>query len=304
MGDRVLAAAQALGYSVNLLGRALRQKRTFSLGLVVPDLENPFFSALAQQVSRSFSQSAIDVYIYSADNDLQLERMGIQSFLGRQVDGMVLIPCDERESAANVELANASVVTVQLDRIVRSVKTHFVGCDNHRGMRSIAEHVRANGDLERQPVVFIGATPTSSSARERLDAFTRAFPKSRRLLGSFKFAWGQQATRELIKDGVTSATIVTAADIIAMGVMAAAQAEGFKVPDDFRVTGFDDVGVSYLAHPALTTVRQSTDQMMDAIVDIVLTRLGGTDAPVRIFKKFSPQIIVRDSSPAKQAVKP
>jgi LacI family transcriptional regulator len=112
MGDRVLAAAQALGYSVNLLGRALRQKRTFSLGLVVPDLENPFFSALAQQVSRSFSQSAIDVYIYSADNDLRLEKRGIQSFLGRQVDGMVLIPCDERESAANVELANASVVTV------------------------------------------------------------------------------------------------------------------------------------------------------------------------------------------------
>jgi LacI family transcriptional regulator len=171
-------------------------------------------------------------------------------------------------------------------------------------MRSIAEHVRSNADLERQPVVFIGATPTSSSARERLDAFTKAFPNSRRLLGSFKFAWGQQATRELIKDGVTSATIVTAADIIAMGVMAAAQAEGFKVPDDFRVTGFDDVGVSYLAHPALTTVRQSTDQMMDAIVDIVLTRLGGSDAPVRIFKKFSPQIIVRDSSPAKQAMKP
>jgi LacI family transcriptional regulator len=302
MGDRVLAAAQALGYSVNLLGRALRQKRTFSLGLVVPDLENPFFSALAQQVSRSFRQSAIDVYVYSADNNLELEKRGIQSFLGRQVDGIVLIPCDERESAANVELANGSVVTVQLDRIVRSVKTHFVGCDNRRGMRSIVEHIRSNADLERQPVVFIGATPTSSSARERLDAFTEAFPESRRLLGSFRFDWGQQATRELIKDGLRSATIVTAADIIAMGVMAAAQSEGFRVPDDFRVTGFDDVGVSYLAHPPLTTVRQSTDQMMDAIVDIVLTRIAGRDGPVRIFKKFTPKLIIRESSPAEQVL--
>lgn len=295
--DRVLAAAEALAYNVNLLGRALRQKRTFSLGLVVPDLENPFFSALAQQVSRSFGQSAIDVYIYSADNDLRTERRGIQSFLGRQVDGMVVIPCDERKSAANVELANRSVVTVQLDRVVRSVDTHYVGCDNQHGIGLIVEHLHRDADLQRQPVIFVGAAPTSSSAHERLDAFTRAFPESRRLLGSFSFAWGRQATKELIESGVRAATIVTAADIIALGVMAAAQAEGFKVPDDFRVTGFDDFGFSYLAYPPLTTVRQTIDHMMDAIVDIVLSRLAGSDTPDRITRKFTPQLVIRDSSP-------
>ena len=96
--DQVLAAADKLGYRVNLLGRALRLRRTFSLGLVVPDLENPFFSALAQQLSRSFSKSNIDVFIYSADNDIKLELRAIQSFLGRQVDGLVLIPCHEIDS--------------------------------------------------------------------------------------------------------------------------------------------------------------------------------------------------------------
>ncbi len=195
---------------------------------------------------------------------------------------MVLIPCDEKESGPNIELANLSVVTVQLDRFVRSVDTHFVGCDNRHGIGLLVKHIRQDVDLQRQPPVYIGAAPTSSTARERLEAFTKAFPDSRRMLGSFTFDWGQKATKELIKEGVRSATIVTSADIVALGVMAAAQADGFKVPDDFRVTGFDDVGVSFLAHPPLTTVRQSTDQMMDAIVDIVLSRFARSDSPERI----------------------
>lgn len=296
--ERVLEAAEALGYNVNLLGRALRQKRTFSVGLVVPDLENPFFSALAQQVSRSFGQSSIDVYVFSADNDLAMERRGIQSFLGRQVDAMVLIPCDEEESGANIELAHLSTVTVQLDRVVRSADTHFVGCDNQQGIQLVVEHLRRDADLERQPVVFVGAAPTSSTAHERLDAFVTACPGSPRMLGSFSFAWGQRAAQELIRQGTRSATVVTAADIIAMGFMTTAQAEGFRVPADFRVTGFDDVGVSFLAHPPLTTVRQSTDQMMDSIVHIVLSQLSRHDECETVVKKFSPQLVIRDSSPA------
>lgn len=294
--QRVLVSAQALGYSVNLLGRGLRQKRTFSLGLVVPDLENPFFSALAQQVSRSFSRASMDVYTCSADNDLGLERRGIQSFLGRQVDGIVVIPCHEFDSAANVALANESPVAIQLDRMVRSVKTHTVGCDNRHGMKLLVEHVK-EVDLDRQPPIFIGAEATSSTAHERLDAFVKSFPVAPRLLGSFSFDWGQAATTELINNGVATATIVTAADVIALGAIAAVQKHHFRVPDDFRVTGFDDVGVSHLAHPPLTTVRQSVDQMTGSIVDIVTARFADAEPQEQIRMKFKPRLVVRASSP-------
>jgi LacI family transcriptional regulator len=297
--DRVVSAAQELGYSANLLGRALRQGRSFSLGLVVPDLENPFFAALAQQASRSFSRSDIDVYVYSADNDLKLEHRAITSFLGRRVDGLVLIPCDETESAANVRLASRSVVTIQLDRLAMSAKTHYVGCDNRHGMRLVATHVREVADLSRQPPVFIGAHPTSSSAHERLDAFAKAFPSAPRALGSFTFDSGRDVMDGLIRQGLRAATVVAGADIIALGVIASAHAHGFTVPEDFRVTGFDDAGVSFLAHPALTTVRQSVDQMTDTIVDIVRARFDGDDQPGYVVRRFKPTLAVRDSSPAR-----
>jgi LacI family transcriptional regulator len=295
----VETAAKELGYTANLLGRALRQGRSHSIGLLVPDLENPFFATLAQQVSRSFSHSKIDVFVYSADNDLELEHRAVASFLGRRVDGLVLIPCDEIGSATNVRLASQSVVTIQLDRLTKSVETHFVGCDNRHGMRLVTSHVREVADLSRQPVVFVGAHPTSSSARERFDEFVRAFPTARRVLGAFSFEFGRDAMESLIREGLRAATVVTDADIIALGVIASIHSHGFAVPEDFRVTGFDDVGVSFLAQPALTTVRQPVSQMTDTIVEIVLARFGGDDQTGYVVRRFRPTLVVRDSSPAR-----
>lgn len=296
--ERVVAAADELGYSANLLGRALRLGRSHSVGLVVPDLENPFFATLAQQISRSFGRSGIDVFVYSADNSLANEHRAIASFLGRRVDGLVLVPCHEVRSAANVRLANQSVVTIQVDRLAPAVDTHYVGCDNGYGMTLIADHVRQAADLHRQPVVFIGAQPVSSSARERLDTFTAAFPRARKVLGSFTFDFGHQAMGALIDEGLRAATIVTDADVIALGVIAAVHMRGAAVPADFRVTGFDDVGVSFLAQPTLTTVRQPVAEMAETIADIFRSSFEADRNSPSVVRRFKPSLVVRESSPA------
>lgn len=296
--DRVIAAADELGYTANLLGRALRQGRSHSIGLVVPDLENPFFATLAQEVSRSFGRSGVDVYVFSADNDLAAENRGITSFLGRRVDGLVLVPCDELQSAASVRLASQAVVTIQVDRLTPAVETHYVGCDNRYGMHLIVEHVRKAADLDRQPVLFIGARPVSSSAHERLDTFAAAFPSARRVLGSFTFDFGHRAMTTLMDEGLRSATIVTDADVIALGAIAAVHMRGRAVPADFRVTGFDDVGILSFGRPALTTVHQPLRDMTDTIVEIIRSSFEGGGQPDCIVRRFKPSLVVRESSPA------
>jgi len=164
-------------------------------------------------------------------------------------------------------------------------------------MNLLVEHLRAAADLDRQPPVFVGAEATSSTGHERLNAFNEGFSDAPQMLGSFSFTWGQAATAELIRLVVTAATIVTAADVIALGVIAAVHAHGYRVPEDFRVTGFDDVGVSFLAQPPLTTIRQSVDQMTGAIVDIVIAHFSDAETSARVTKKFRPRLIVRESSP-------
>jgi LacI family transcriptional regulator len=295
---RVLQSAHELGYRINLVGRALRQRRTSTVGLIVPDLENPFFSALAHHLTRAFTEPAIDLLVFSADTSLDAEFRGVQSFIGRQVDALVLIPVHEVDSAPSVELASSAVATIQLDRRVPHSGAHYVGVNNSTGMQLIHEHVRAAVDLERQPVVFVGAARTSSSAHERLDGFRAAFGDSAPvLLGRFDSTWGLEAADRLLADGWTSATVVAGADVIALGVLSRLQSAGFSVPADFRVIGFDGVGVSRLAHPTLTTVRQPVEAMSAAIRQLIEDAVAGTTTSPDS-QRIEPELVLGESSPA------
>lgn len=292
---QVLNSVEELGYQVNLVGRALRQKKTATLGLIIPDLENPFFSALAQQISRGFADTATDILVISADNMIDLEIRAVRSFLGRQVDGLVMIPCDEVASTAAVDLASSYVPTVQLDRLVSQAKTPYVGCDNAAGINLIIEHIDANVDEDVQPVIYVGGGGSTSSGRQRLQEFTKLRPTCLVLDGEFTFGWGREAASQILQRGYQSATIVTAADVIALGVTSQLISAGYLIPDHFRVIGFDDAGVSYLAHPTLTTVRQPLDLMTESILNLMLE--ADTSSNHKARRTYAPHMVVRESSP-------
>ena len=294
--ERVLASVDALGYRPNLVGRALRQKKTSTIGLIVPDLENPFFSALTQEVSRRFSKSGTDVLVISADNSLKLELRAVRAFLGRQVDGLVMIPCDEIESGESVHLASTGVSTLQLDRFVDGVDLSFVGCDNTAGMNLVIKHINEFVDEASHPVIIIGGGGSTSSGRERLQELTCHRPSSLVFDGNFSFDWGRQAAAEILSMGIRSGTIVTTADVIALGVTSSLTTIGYAVPKDFRVIGFDDVGVAYLAHPTLTTVSQPLVDMADSIFSFMITNPQSSQLQAR--RIFRPELVVRESSPA------
>jgi LacI family transcriptional regulator len=297
---KVAEAADKLGYRINLVGRTLRRRSSSTVGMIVPDLDNPFFSALAQALSRRFESSGIDLLLFSADSDLAIEQRGVQSFLGRQVDALVIIASHERDSAATIDIASRSVLTIALDRRVPSANARFVGCNNRYGMQLVHEHVAHDVDTRVQPVVFVGGDMDSSSGRERLAGFRHWFgdePDS--LLGSFDVAWGQRAADLLLAEGMTAGTVVAAADVIALGLLNRLQTRGFRVPEDFRVIGFDGIGVSYLAHPTLTTVRQPVEQMSQQILDLVLagTSETPTDRAHPRARTIRPALVLGESSP-------
>ncbi len=299
--ERVIGAAQELGYRVNLVGRALRQQRTATVGLIVPDLENPFFSSLAHHLGRAFLQPGIDLLVFSADGSLEAERRGVQSFLGRQVDALVLIPCHEEESAPSVRLAASAVRTILLDRLVPGSSAHFVGVDNQVGMRLIGAHVKEVVDTARQPVIYVGGETSSSSGHERLDGFRRQFgPEPPALVGVFDYSWGLEAAERLLDDGWRRATIVAGADVIAVGLLSRLQSAGYSVPGDFRIVGFDGIGVARLAHPTLTTVRQPVETMSMSIRKIV-EQAGQQPAASPTLRRHRPRLVIGESSPATTA---
>lgn len=293
MQRRVTEAADQLKYQVNLVGRALRQTRSSTVGLVVPDLANPYFSALTQELSRAFSDPGIDLLVFSADGSLETESRGVASFLGRQVDALVIIPVHEKLSETSVSAAAAAVHTIQLDRRVLGTAASYVGVSNKAGMRLIHEHVTTSIDISAQPVVYVGARPHSSSAHERLDGMRQWFsPEIPTLLGDFSLAWGHEAAAHILAEGWSGATIVTAADVIALGVLAQLLHQGRSVPDEFRVIGFDGIGAAAFAYPSLTTVRQPVEMMARSIRSLI----ESDDSPSSEW--FKPDLLLGATSPA------
>ena len=298
--DRVVRSAAELGYQVNLLGRALRKQRLNVVGLIVPDLGNPFFAALAESLGAVLRAAGFELLISSAGDDVAVEHRAVASFLGQQIRALVVIPCDETASADALALAARRVPTVQFDRRVQEIDVPYVGCDNARGIELIVDHVRGVA-RPGAPIVFVGAGVISSSARERREAFERLMPGAVFLDGNFDIAWGHRAARALLDRGIRSGTIVASADVIALGVQSELQASGRGIPDDFRVIGFDGVGVGGYALPALTTVRQPVEEMSRVILGLIAEEGGAPAAePVLV----APEFVVGESSPAAAGARP
>jgi LacI family transcriptional regulator len=292
--NAVLGAAAELGYQVNLVGRALRKGRTATVGLLVPDLDNPFFSSVAQHLSTAFEGSATDVLVFSTCGDLQVERRGVESCLGRQVDANGINPCNELGSNRCLQPAPRATRTIQLDRQVVAADVHYVGCDNDSGMELITRHIREHVPATTQPVMYIGARTRSSSGHQRFKHFKQDFPEGPTYLGEFDFGWGQDAVDLILADGYTSGTIVAAADIIALGVIARLHVRGYKIPDDFRVIGFDGLGVARFAHPTLTTVRQPVEEIGRTVLELISA--SDRDTQSRTLR-LAPELVLGESSP-------
>ncbi|WP_336660799.1 LacI family DNA-binding transcriptional regulator [Leucobacter sp. USHLN153] len=266
--ERVLRSAEVLGYEVNLLGRALRQQRLNVVGLILPDFSNPFFAAMAEHLGEVFRAAGFELLVSSAGDDLSTERHAVSSFLGQQIQALVIIPKDETESREALEAASRRIPTVQFDRRVATSGVPYVGCDNRAGIELIARHVR-DVTPQGERVVFVGAGVSSSSARERREAFAALMPDALFLDGTFDVEWGHQAARLLLERSERGGTIVASADVIALGLQSELQARGRRIPQDFRVIGFDGIGVTGYALPALTTVRQPIEEMCAAILELI-----------------------------------
>ena len=170
-------------------------------------------------------------------------------------------------------------------------------------MALVAAHIARDVDIESQePVVYVGATPGPSSGHERLSAFQEAFGRCPTLLGSFDAGWGQTAAEQLLDQGTMSGTVVAAADVIALGVLSRLHSLGFRVPEDFRVIGFDGIGVSHLAQPTLTTVRQPVEEISQVILDLVTQGLTeGQRRGEREMIEIEPELVIGESSPASRS---
>jgi len=296
---RVLDAAEELDYSVNPAARALRSDRTSSVGIVVPDLTNPFFTALVDQVERGLRDLRLSLHVCSSAGDVEIERDRVRSLQRSQVEVLVVTPVDHEASGAVLREAASSTPLVMLDQVAADVDSDWVGTDESEGMRLVVDHLVEQGV---RTAAYVGAQPLDSSSIKRHDAVRRhaadrgiELVGGDELLGQFSVEWGVEAARRLADRALPEA-VVCAADVIALGVLQELDARGVSVPDDALVTGYDDIPLSSHPRLSLTTVRQPLAEISARAVALVDDLRGGAADRAPVHEALLPHLVVRSSS--------
>ncbi|UQA97166.1 LacI family DNA-binding transcriptional regulator [Streptomyces halobius] len=298
----VREAAERLGYRPNQVARALRSRSTGTVGLVLPQITNPFFPALVRELEHALHAEGRAVLLADCDDDPATEAARISAFLDRQVDALLVIPVDERHSRDAVARAAARVPLVLLDRGCGPGVADAVAVDNAAGMALVLEHLAATG--RRRPC-FVGADGTASAAVERRTAYEAgagAFGPTapgRVELGDFSVEWGRTAVNRIWPSRPDA--FVCANDLIAVGALQRLRQLGADVPGEVAVTGFDDIPLAGLADPALTTVRQPVAELAAEAAWLLARQPDGGGAGSRRTVRLAPELVVRASSGARGA---
>ncbi len=260
---RVRESAESLGYRANRVARALRRQSTQTVGLVIPDITNPFFPAVVQAIERELRHDGLSLLLCDAGNDVDVEAELVRNLFDHQIDGLLISACDRIASRPAVQLAASRVPVLQIDQQTVA-EVPYVGVDQADAMGQIIGHLRDQGC---QSFAYIGPRPEIPTARERFDAFAdRVKPvdpaaANRTYLGDSSIAWGHEAANRILADGPPPDAIVCANDQAALGALQALREHGVKVPGDVALTGFDDTVLATACEPQLTSVSQPLEEL-------------------------------------------
>lgn len=297
--ESVLAAIAELHYSPSRLARHLRSQSTRTIGLIISDIQNPFFTSLVRGVEDVAYQNGYSILLCNADEDPNKEQLYVEVLRAERVAGAIVACTSETCCPALLE---SYLTWVAVDRRLPGRAVDTVVVDNLAGARQAVQHLL---DLGHRRIGFIGGPETVTTGRERRDGYLAAFagrrlpvPADLLLMGDFKEASGRRLASELLGRSDLPTALFIANNLMTMGALQALQEHAVRIPQDISVVGFDDVPWMSLLQPPLTTVRQPTYQIGKEAAELLFRRLreGPQKPPESII--LQTELIVRGSTAA------
>lgn len=297
---RVLRRAKELHYQMNWVARSLVTRRTYTIGLLLPEFTHPFFAEVARAVAQTVRPHGYHVVISYFEEDPELERSEADSLLARQVDGLIIASAQPARCLDLFHrIQRRDVPFVLLDRPITGLQACFVGADN-----------RAIGILATQHLIDRGCRciahlrgPELGIAGQRLEGYRRALAK-RGLRAQTRYVvagghgddTGYEGMRRLLRVRPMPDGVFCFSDPVAIGAIKAILEAGLKVPHDISVVGAGNVHYSDLLAVPLTTVDQGTCQMGARAAELLLERIGVKRSlrPKKIL--IPPKLVEREST--------
>jgi LacI family transcriptional regulator len=295
---RVQKAAKELDYRPNQMAQGLRLKKSHTIGLVVPDISNPFFASILRSIQNHAHRMGYSCLVCDTEEDLNLEIEHTRLLRDKRVDGLIVMPVGQKSDHLS-SLVKNGVPLVVADRGFEELKVSSVVVDNYRGSYEAVSHLIEHGHSR---IAIIQGLPDTYTARERLRGYKDAlahhgFPVDDCLIvgKDFRKENGYLEAKLLLRMQPRPTAIFTTSDLITLGALQAAYEEGLNIPADISMVAFDDVeGVEYFRCP-ITAVAQPKEAMGETAVGLLVEQLRAQtkSEPKRILLK--PELVIRDS---------
>lgn len=268
--ERVLEAIRVLGYRPNAAARALKLGSTELLGLIVPDITNPYFAELSRAIEKVADERGYALLLANSAGEVGQERKLLRKLISRQIDGLLLASVEPEPDLSAVSSANIPVALLDRGRGMDGVTA--IGVDyrasSREGVRHLIEHGHTDVGLVVGGADFVG----TATERERgwLDALTAAgLPEGPVARAEFSRTGGYGGAKRLLNRKQPPTAIFASSDMQAIGVLHALHEEGLQVPTDVAVVSFDGSIESEFSWPPLTTVRQPIAAMAKGALDVL-----------------------------------
>ena len=278
--QRVLGAIRSLGYMPNQLSRGLRLNRTKIMGMIVPDITNPFFPSVVRGVEDIAYENSYRLILCNTDDDPQKEISYLNDLWSFLPAGVLIIP-----AMGSTISSNAGTPMVCLDRVPEGWKGDVVVVANYKGAYEAAKHIIRMGHRQ---IAIISGPLHLTNARERLEGFCSALREAGIAIdpeyvqeGRFDRASGHTCTTRLLRMLPRPTAIFAANDLMALGALSAVWECKLTCPDDISIVGFDGLDITEFSDPALTVVCQPGYQLGRTAARLLLSRISGDDGPAR-----------------------
>jgi len=299
VATRIRKAASDLGYKTNPFAYSLRINRSFTIGVLIPDLSNPVFPPIIRGIEHTLGRVGYTAILADCDNRVDEERRILDRFKARQSDGLILATA-QRDDDMIRECVEEGYKVVLVNRSIDSRDVSSVTNDDHEGILQAVEHLVKLGHSR---IAHVAGPQHISTGHARYKAFRAALREfgmepDDSLIGycdTFSEEEGRKALTRLLANNTDFTAVVAANDLIALGCYDAMEDAGLQCPRDLSITGYNDMPFVDKFKPPLTTVRIPLYEMGVKAAEEILDLLESPD-PQSKRLKLQPALVVRGST--------
>lgn len=299
--QKILDIVKEKNYIPNKMAQSLVTKKTKTIGIIIPDIRNPFFTDIVRGAEDKAVKEGYNIILCNTDENVDKEIKAFNTLVEKMVDGIIFAPSSKIDlNSKEYNLSTKPIVLVDKKLDIKNLKG-IVSLDNEEGTHLEMNHLV---EMNHKRILYLSGPLKNEIARDRLKGYKKAlkeanieYDENLVIQGEYSLDWGYEIIKSLKNINFTA--ICAANDLIAIGAIKALKERNIQIPKDISIVGFDDIQTSSIIEPQLTTIKQNSYNMGYESANILIKNLEEKEVSNIEKMIFKPELIIRSSTSQK-----